>query len=227
MARTIVKEVKGQGALKNKVIGRLYDDGTILCIDVRFSYPHIGEPYAGTNDKGEPGTPKYGVVGMLPKDTHAPLKDLIVEEMTKILREQKIEFKNFPAEKKFMRNGDQSGKEAYVGHWIVSTREERQPAIRNGKLERLRDKKEIADLFYGGAWGAILIRPWWQSNKYGKRVNAGLSAIQFIRHDDAFGEGRISDDEIDDTFEAYEDEEGGGFDDDDGLGGTDDDDHGL
>lgn len=229
--RTVVKEVKGQGKMAGKPVARLYSDGTVLLIDIRGSYPHIAKPYAGKNDRGEDQTPKYGIVGQLPKSTHAPAKDLLIEVMNGLLKEAKVDPKTFPPEKKFLRNGDTSGKEENVGYWIVSAREERRPSVRDADRSKLKEgDSDIVEKFVGGHWFSLLIRPWMQNHKtYGKRVNAGLSAIQFVRKDETYGEGRISEDELDDTFDtSYEDdEENGGFDsDDDGLGGSSDDDMG-
>lgn len=225
--RTLVKEVKGKGKLANKVIAREYSDGTILINEVRGSYPHIDKPYQGENDEGKTKA-AYGIVGQLPKETHAPAKDLIVDYINRMLKENKVDPKTFPPEKKFLRNGDTSGKAENVGYWTVSAREERRPAVRDADRSKLRDgDPEIAEKFYGGAHFSILIRPWFQNHKkYGKRVNAGLSAVQFVRHGEPYGEGRISDDEIDDTFDEYDTDEDEGFDtsDDDGLGGGDSDD---
>jgi len=55
----------------------------------------------------------------------------------------------------------------------------------------------------------VLVRPWFQDNKFGKRINAGLSAVQFLRDDTAFGEGRITEDQIDDTFSDESDDSSG------------------
>ena len=69
-------------------------------------------------------------------------------------------------------------------------------------------------MIYGGCWVNILVRPWFQNNKYGKRVNAGVVAVQFRKDDEPFGSGRISDDEIDEAFVPDEEiDEPGDFDD--------------
>lgn len=210
--RTVVK--KGKNFVE-------YSDGTLRIDNVRFSHPHIDKPYAGKTDDGKPATPKYSVVGLLNKKTHVEAKDACVRMIDRLLKENKLE--RLASDKKFIRNGDDGDKPEAFGHWTVSAREERRPGVRDADNSKMRDDAEIREKFYGGAFGTILIRPWYQSNTYGKRVNAGLSAIQFVKHGEAFGEGRISDDEIDDTFESHEsddDDANGGFDD-DGLGGDD------
>lgn len=206
-----ILEVKKR--VKNAI---LYTNGCIKVENVRFSYPHLDKPFAGKakNDEGKAATPKYGIVGMLPKKTHAEAKELIVEAMNALM--QANECPKLAPEKKFMRNGDDQDEAVYSGHWTVSAREERAPSVRDKRGQLITDPKKIADLIEGGYWGHILIRPWFQDNDYGKRINAGLVGVQHIKDDETFGEGRIDD------SDAWTDESGaggsdGGGDDDDGL----------
>lgn len=193
--------------VKNAV---LYTNGMIRIDNVRLSYPHLDKPYAGKNDRGEDGKAKYAVVGMLNKSTHVEAKDLIVEAINELLKANKNA--KVAADKKFIRNGDDSDKVGYEGHWTVSAREERQPSVRNQRGELIVEAKKIADMFYGGCYGNILIRPWFQDNDYGKRVNAGLVGVQFLRDGESFGEGRVDDSDAwedvsdDDGFEQEEDD---------------------
>lgn len=192
MAREIKKKVK------NAI---LYADGTIRISGVRFSYPHLAKPYKGDDDKGEA---KFGIVGMLPKATHKAARDLINERIEELLKENKV--KSLASDKKFLRDGDDAGKEEYAEHWIVSARETRRPPLRN-RANEVVEPEDAAEVFQPGYWGDILIRPWYQNNSYGKRVNAGLSSVQMVKKDEVFGEGRLSDEDLDDTFESYDDDE--------------------
>jgi hypothetical protein len=94
----------------------------------------------------------------------------------------------------------------------VIAREERRPPLRDRRNEVV-DPEDAGDVFRPGFWGAVLIRPWFMNNDWGKRVNAGLSSVQFLMKDEEFGEGRLSDDDLDDTFRSYDDD--GSYDDDD------------
>lgn len=211
--RRVVKEVAN--AVK-------YSDGTILIKGVRFSYPHVLVPKAGTDDAGKPTAPTFGIVGMMPKRTHVAAKDLLKEAIQDILTANKIA--ELPAARLFLRNGDEEGKspgkEMYKGHFLFSAREQesRPPSVRD-KDGRTKLGRTDASRVYGGCWGNVLIRPWYQNNSYGKRMNAGLSAVQFLRDDAAFGEGRITEETVDDTFsDESSADEGGATDlDTDGL----------
>jgi Protein of unknown function (DUF2815) len=209
--RSVLKKVKG---------GMLFSDGTIRLDDVRASYPWVAKAQKNTADDGTE-TFSYSCGAYMPKTTHREIKDVCRDRIAEILREHKI--KALGAERKFIRDGDESGKVEAEGMWMISSREAKRPGLRGplldpktGKPERL-DPAHCQDLFYGGCYINLLIRPWFQDNKFGKRVNAGLVAVQFLRDGPAFGEGRISDDEIDDTFEGEARDDGGWDDDDDSL----------
>lgn len=191
---------------------KIYNDGTMLFQNVRFSYVHADKPWAKNpkseaNPKGE--TPKYSVTGMLPKKTH---KAAIVRGRKfadEIIDAQKGEnSKIFKKDLKFIRDGNDSGKAQYQDHWIVACSEERRPSIR-GKDTKPIPLDEIKEKVCSGYWGDLLVRPWWQDNDWGKRVNAGFVALQVKRGkpEDRFGDGGVSEDDIDDTFDAVDDDE--------------------
>lgn len=189
----------------------LYTNGMIRIDNVRVSFPHLDKPYAG--DDGS--KPKYGIVGMLPKKTHVEAKDLIVQAIKDLLDAQPDKPK-VAADKKFIRNGDDSDREEYAGHWIVSARESRRPSVRNQRGELIVEQEQIADMIYGGCYCNILIRPWYQDGQrvgkgYGKRVNAGLVGVQFVRDGEPFGEARIDDsdawEDVSDTADVFEDDD--------------------
>lgn len=212
MAKTrkkVVKEVKN---------GALYDDGTILIRNVRFSYPHLDKPYAGKKPDGTPmGEPAYSLTGLAPKATHKEVMLLCRDEVRRLLAENKL--KDIGADKKFIRDGDLSGRETDAGNWTISAREKTAPILRdenNRNVERV----DAGRKFYGGCYGDMLIRPWFQSNQWGKRVNANLLAVKFVKDGEPFGEGRITEDDVDEVF-------GGVADDDDGYEDDEDEDEAL
>jgi hypothetical protein len=189
----------------------LYTNGMIRIDNVRVSFPHLDKPYAGEDG----GTPKFGIVGMLGKESHKAAKDLIVAAMNELLATN--DNAKVASDKKFIRNGDDQDREEYEGHYTVSARESRRVAVRDQRGQLILDESKIADMVYGGCYCNLLIRPWYQDGQkvgkgYGKRVNAGLVGVQFVRDGEPFGEARIDDtDAWDDVSGASAD----AFDDDD------------
>lgn len=195
--RTIVKRVD------NAI---LYSDGCILVRGVRFSYPHAITPQPGQPDKetGKMSAPSYSITGLMPKGTHRAAMQLIKDEIDKIIADKKVAIK---ADFKFLRDGNASGKDDYLNHFTVSCREtiKKPPSVRDidgvSKLTADDEGKKI----FGGCWGNILLRPWFQNNGFGKRINANFIACQIVpakgRDSTPLGEGRMSEDDISEVME--------------------------
>ncbi len=197
--------------VKTKVTNAvLYSDGTIRIDNVRASYPHLDKPYAKADKDGKMPEAKFGIVAMLDKKTHEAAKDLLVKVIRDVMQEKDTKVGK---DKWFLKDGDDSDKAEYEGYWTVSAREARRPSVRNRKGDPM-SEREIVDDIYAGCYVNVLIRPWFQSNDFGKRVNAGLVAVQFVKDGPQIGEGRIDDEGV---FESIEDDGGNGFDDDDDL----------
>lgn len=183
----------------------LYEGGIIKVLNVRASYPHLAEAYAGEDG----GKPAFSVTGLLKKETHKDAALMIRDAIEALALNKKAKIAK---DKRCLRNGDDGDKEEAFGHYTLSARDTKRPKIR-GKDNEILAPDEVEELFYGGCYVDILFRLWYQDNKFGKRVNANLTAVRFRADGEPFGEGRIDD------GEAWEDDEGG-FDDD----GVDDDD---
>lgn len=205
---TVVETAYFEGTKDPQAI--LYSDGTIMVYGVRASYPHFGKAYLAKNDEGKE-TEKWSVKGMMPKDTHKPAMRLMKKHMETMMSDNKTA--DLASDRKYLRNGDDLGKPEMKGHFVFSASETNRPHLRDRAAKKVEPEKADA-MFYGGCWINALIRPWWQNHKkHGKRVNCGLTAVQFNRDDEAFGEGRIGDEEVDSRFSPVA---GGtsGFDDD-------------
>lgn len=192
-----------------------YSDGGIAIKDVRASYPHLDKPWA-MSDTGEK---KYSIVGLAPKtDEYRESIMALNAYLDQWLIDNKLPA--LPQNRKFLRNGDETGKPESMNHWTISASERNEPRLRGrlidqrtGTLETI-PPDQATKVFYGGCWVNILIKPWYQNHQTGgRRLNANLHAVQFVRNDKAFGRARISDEAIDDTFEEIPDTESGyGFD---------------
>lgn len=210
MAREVVKKVSVKGPKDQKGFAILYADGTLFIEWVRFSYPHLDKPW---KKKGDEGKAKYSIVSLVGKKTHEAAIDLIQGRIDELLKENKI--KKLKSDRLFLRDGDDAEQEEYEGFMTINAREERRPPLRDRRNEVI-DPEDAGDVFRPGFWGAVLIRPWFQNNDWGKRVNAGLSSVQFLLKDEEFGEGRLSEEDLDDTFRSHDDDDDdGSYDDDD------------
>lgn len=184
-----------EGTQKPQAI--LYSDGTIMVFDARLSYPHVGKAYESTDDNGQKKS-KYSVKGMMDKTTHKPAMRLMKKHMEKMMADNKTA--DLASDRKYLRNGDDLGKPEMKGQFVFSCSEDNPPAARDESAVKL-GPDQAERKFYGGCYGNVLIRPWWQNHqKYGKRINANFLAVQFARDGEPFGEGRISDEDVDSRF---------------------------
>lgn len=196
--RTVVETAYWEGTKEVQAI--LYSDGTILVNGIRASYPHFGKAYESTNDDGKKSE-KWSLKGMMPKATHKPAMRLMKKHMEQMMADNKTA--DLASDRKYLRNGDDLGKAEMKDHFVFSASETTPPKLRDRLAMKIPNDAKADAMFYGGCWVNALIRPWWQNHqKYGKRVNSGLSAVQFVRDDEPFGEGRIDDEAVDDTFVA-------------------------
>jgi hypothetical protein len=191
-AREIVKQVEN---------ATYYNDGTIRLTGVRVSFPHLVTPQAGEDDNGNPTKAKFKIVAMLPKETHEEAYNLCMRVINKMIKDNDTKVSS---DKFFLRDGDNMDREEYEGFWIVSASDDRRPALRDeqGALLDMDEDKELAEeMFYGGCWCHVFIRPWYQDGvKHGKgkgkRINSGLVAVMKDRDDKSFGEGRVDDSDV-------------------------------
>lgn len=99
-------------------------------------------------------------------------------------------------------DGDEKAYDGYAGMMYVASHNKVRPAVVNRRREAVVEGEDGAP--YSGCYVNAKITLWGQDNQYGKRINANLRSVQFLRPGSAFGIGTVDPDE---EFEALEDEE--------------------
>lgn len=96
-----------------------------------------------------------------------------------------------------LHDGDlKSNYDGFPGNLYVSARSTTRPLVINNDKSPLTEQDGKP---YAGCYVNASIELWAQDNNYGKRVNASLRGVQFLRDGDAFaGGGAASEDEFDD-----------------------------
>jgi hypothetical protein len=98
-----------------------------------------------------------------------------------------------------LHNGDhKSNLEGYAGNMFVSARGYSRPLVINADKTPL---TETDGKPYSGCYVNAQVSIWAQQNKFGKRVNAQLRGVQFLRDGEAFSGGGVA--QADD-FEAVD-----------------------
>lgn len=193
---TPIKRIKHDG----KVVAVVYECGHIRIDNVRLSYPHLATP-----QEGDDGSKKFGATFLLDKDIHSETAEEIKKIAEKMAKEKKVKV---PSSKYFIKDGDEefSDKPECENMFVVVAREKKRPVCRDKDKEEI-DVDDIEEIMYGGCYVSALINPWVQDNKYGKRVNANLRSLKFIKDGEPFGAERIDDSEAWDDESDWDDEE--------------------
>ena len=163
--------------------------------DVRLSFPALFEPKAfDANQKA-----KYSASFILEEDD--PQVDEI-QEAIEAVAEDKWPGKVPRRLKTCLRNGEEKPDTAGYGDGVmfVTSSSPTQPRI----LDRAkRDLTEADGVPYGGSYVSAVLELWAQDNQYGRRINAELKAVVFLRHGEAFGGGSpVRDEELDDLCDG-------------------------
>lgn len=198
-------------------------DPMIIRFQAILSYPHVFEPYAGpgTGDDGKPKKPKYSGTFLVSKTTQA---DIVKQIAAKIREAAAAKWPAQPGKKQFlppsdklcMTDGDATNVEQNEGYWLVKASESIKPHVVDQGRNLITAED---DLMYPGAIVNVAIRLWAMDNKWGKRVNANLIGVQFVKKGPRLaGAERPAAEDVFDATEYGGDEFGDG-----GDGGNNDD----
>jgi hypothetical protein len=178
----------------------------VVLTNVRLSFPHLFTPQAGTDG----GEPKYNATfivepGSVNAKALAAAVSAVAKEkwadkatatLTALRKGDKVCYREEP-------KANQSG-DVYAGfedmHW-VSASDKTRPTV----IDRDKSPLTAADgRPYGGCYVNVILDVWPQDNAYGKRVNASLKGVQFVKNGDAFSGGAPASADEFDVVEAPE-----------------------
>ena len=177
---------------------------TVLLPEVRLSYAYLAKPYVGKGDNGN-AKASYTSHGLFKPGSpaHVALKDAINKCAAAGwgAQAEAVKLQLSGQDKLCIHDGNvtKGGQGAYKDMLFVSASNSRKPRIlvtRGGVNVEIGDDDPMFP--YSGCWANLLLDIWPQSpdgkpSQFGKRINATLTGVQFLRHDEAFsGGGRIA-----------------------------------
>jgi hypothetical protein len=198
--------------------------GEVILKDVRLSFFNGFKPSKDRTDKktGEVIKGNYNANFLMKKGT--PGTKANQEKLKKASHEAKVKKwganeANWPKlkpEKLCVRDGDLEDYDGYEGHIYLSANNARKPQIitnRKNKDGWIEAVEGAPNAPYSGCYVNALVRLWAQDNEHGKRLNASLEVVQFLRDGEAFGAApvdpneKFGDDMVGDVGDIDEDEE--------------------
>jgi hypothetical protein len=165
---------------------------------VRVSFPAL---FIKPIINGQEG--KCGAALMLSPDKHAETIAEIEAEIAALIQTN-LKGQRLPADKLCLRDGFERGRPEYEGYQILSANSKNRPVVLSSDGSTPvydEDKSQI----YSGCLVKAKIRLWAQDNKFGKRINAELVAIQFAGDGEPLDGAYISPEEAAEGFESEDD----------------------
>lgn len=152
--------------------------------NARLGFPALWEPKK-VNGEGEP---RFSVTAIL-EPNHPQLEEIhkTMQLVAKTKWGEKWETIYKQLEKKdnlCLHDGDEKAKwDGFPGNFFLSAANKVRPLV----VDRDRTPLTQADgRPYAGCYVNIIVDIWAQDNNFGKRINAALKAVQFLRDGDAF-----------------------------------------
>ncbi len=160
--------------------------------NVRLSFPSI---FKRSEFNGVEG--KFEATFLLNKDEQGQQIDTLNKAIEAAIAEAKIKVSK---DKRCLKDGDDIEYDGYQGCVSFKASSNKRPTVID------RDKTPLVEddgKPYAGCYVNAIVDVWVQDNSYGKRVNANLFGIQFVKDGEAFGSGDI---DVTDDFDAIDDD---------------------
>ena len=160
---------------------------------VRLSFPSLFKRAVFDGQEG-----KYQATFILDKKNVAT--KLVIDNVIKqLLTENKIKVQPHMMA---IKDGVETSPE-FNDYWLIKASSNRRPTVIGKDKAPLTEEDNT---IYAGCYVNAIITLWVQDNKFGKRINANLMGVQFVKDGEAFGLGNVDvTDECDDLDIAIND----------------------
>lgn len=177
----------------------------LLLKNVRLAFPNL---WTATTVNGE-GKPAFSASFLLPKN-HPQIEEIrkAMRSVAKAKWAAKADAVYAIAEKTdklALHDGDTKAQYGgFEGNLFVASRSQVRPSVFGPDLSPL---SESDGKPYAGCYVNANIEFWAQDNNYGKRINAQLRGVQFLRDGDSFGggSGAAAEDEFENLADTEDD----------------------
>ena len=170
----------------------------------RLSYPFLFKPRVQENDDGKT-TKKFQAKFILDKKKSKAFIEEIEDAIDELIEKK---WGKRPAklgdDRLCLRDGDDEDGAEFHGAMVLSASNTKRPEVRDRNKAPLVEEDGKP---YAGCYVNAIVRLWAQDNKYGKRINASLEAVQFLKDGEAFGAPPV---DVDSKFKDFGDDEEGG-----------------
>ena len=170
---------------------------SIIINKVRVSFPHFFKRPVINGEEGKCG----GVFMLDPEADKLTIKH--IEKAIDDLVTTDLKGRKPPGDKLCLRDGNDKGRPEYEGYLVLSASNRDRPVVMRGD-GKTKIEDEADSPIYAGCYVNAKVRFWTQNNKFGKRINAELIAVQFHSDGDPLDGAYISEDDAMSGFEAVD-----------------------
>lgn len=149
----------------------------ITLLNVRLSYPHL---FKATVAKGSTDA-KYSAAFILDKKTQADQIKNLQNKIEELIKENKL---RVDPDKRCLKDGSVKPDTYGDGVFFVNSSNTKRPQVVDRKKSPITEEDNI---IYGGCYVNAVIRLWAQDNQFGRRINASLEVVQFVKDGEPFG----------------------------------------
>jgi Protein of unknown function (DUF2815) len=176
------------------------DPNVFLLKHVRLSYLNVWKKKAAKGQSED--SAKFSATAIFDVETQADQIKAIKAQIDHLIKTE-LKMNKLPADKICLRDGAEKDAEGYgEGTMYLAASNAKKPKVVGT------DKKPLETddpRLFSGVYGNMVVRLWVQNNDYGKRVNASLEAVQYVRTGEALG-NQV---DVDSILEEEEEESGG------------------
>jgi hypothetical protein len=174
----------------------------ITLINVRLSFADIFKAKA-IND----GAPRFSTNFLLDPSTKSGAKQIKnIQKVIDHLIKTELKVKKLPADKICLKDGDDKEYDGYAGMMFLSAANNKRPQVVNRAQDPVAED-DVEEVPYAGCVCNGVVRLWAQNNKYGKRINASLEIVQFVKDGESFGAPKVVASDALPELEDIEDDE--------------------
>lgn len=170
----------------------------IKLTNVRISFPSV---FRKATFSGE--ETKFEGTFLLDKKEQADQIENLEEQIDALLKE-KLKGIKLKADKICLKDGDDIDYAGYAGNMSIKASSAKRPLVVD------RDRSPLSEedgRIYAGCYVNAMIELWAQNNTYGKRINANLLGVQFIKDGEPFADGVAASVDDFDVFDDADDDD--------------------
>lgn len=166
--------------------------------NVTLAFPSLFEKkvFGGGDDLSKG---KYEASFLIDKETQNDQYEKVKKAIQELMAENK---KKVPSANWFLKDGDDVSYDGFEGKYSIKSSTKYKPTcVTKDKLRVVADEREAIDdntivapdMFYAGCVVNAKINLWIQDNAYGKKVNASLLGVQFVKDGKRYEGKKVAD----------------------------------